>query len=333
MVGFDTAITRANVFTWANIFLLFCAYLSVFIFISCRNSAMEQERVMEYQKQKLKWEYNMTKDNGSPDPQPEPVPIKSDGCCKTFLKNIKDTWDNKWMFTSTFTAIFEQSSDLLVLIYWCRLANTQLNGDDDKVKGINMITMSLLMAGSIALKKIAMCYYGFRHFQKHTILVSILSMFDFLPIIFVATIKSRNNYPTMPVDQLAQLYTWHAISELNGVDQEKKEEDMDRKAFMLVKRQKDICWTRKLGTGYDGFENELNALKTINFVIVLLEGIPQIILKMVFVTRTVNVSEIDQGSKSLIYLSSLLSMWSAITKYTSMIEVLDKKAIGEFKRK
>lgn len=73
MVDFDTAITIANVFAWANIFLLFCAYLSVFIFTSCRNSAMEQLRLKDYQTQKWAWEvYNSTKDDVPQDPPPYP---------------------------------------------------------------------------------------------------------------------------------------------------------------------------------------------------------------------------------------------------------------------
>ena len=105
----------------------------------------------------------------------------SSGC----IERLKEIWSYKWIYISSLSTIYDQATDIGVLIYWYSLIN------NDDIKHVDMMLLFVLSCVFLTFSRVVNTLLGY-NIIKSSILGLFLGMFDLLIIALVWGKISRN---------------------------------------------------------------------------------------------------------------------------------------------
>ena len=200
----------------------------------------------------------------------------SSGC----VDRLKEIWSYKWIYISSLSTIYDQATDIGVLIYWYSLI-----GDKD-VEHVDMTLLFVLSCVFIGISRFITFALGSTNI-KSQVLAVFLGVFDLLITAFV----------------------WGKVTGTTNV-------------FALM---------------YAG-EDEISVISQLQFMEVLFESLPQILLQSLFLIRTFNNDALyaDQDNEFnifLVWISLLISVISATNKISHQFMTSGGQSSGRNKVK
>ena len=94
------------------------------------------------------------------------------------IERLKEIWSYKWIYFSSLSTIYDQATDIGVLIYWYSLI------DNKNIKHVDMMLSFVLSCIFLSISRFVTMYHGYL-FIKSTLLGLFLGIFDLLIITFV----------------------------------------------------------------------------------------------------------------------------------------------------
>ena len=89
------------------------------------------------------------------------------------MKGLKEIWSYKWIYFSSLSTIYDQATDIGVLIYWYSLI------DNNDIKHVDMMLLFALSCVFIVISRLVNIYLGVA-VMKSTLLGMFLGLFDLL---------------------------------------------------------------------------------------------------------------------------------------------------------
>ena len=180
-----------------------------------------------------------------------------------FRGKFKEIWSYKWIYVSTLSTIYDQATDIGVLIYWYNLRN------NDQVFHVDCLSLFVLSCSFCASTRIFNMIWGIIYCQSKFFGL-LLGMFDLLVSAFV----------------------WGKITNTS---------------LVVFKN-----------SAFKNNEDELSNVTRSQFLEVLLESLPQILLQSLFLIRTFDSTFIyDNKNIFLVWISLFFSVFSATNKISN----------------